>query len=261
MSSDYVLLIIFSSIHLGIRESVSIFATDKKRFLHIANMKVTRKQLFKKLIPFFEEDMGYTYFKDTILAESGLFAKKVDDRIYVCIGIDTSDLYENAFDCNYYMGQSLTYALSYDGIRDAYLRSWDLLSEEELNKYRSIGAFSEAFWWHSDDDNSTESFKEAVRLTEPRFINNFELRERVVANEAAKYDHELTTKIRMLVQNGVPDFQTQFVPEKEKDGIPLIWFAAAEYVEKDEEDFCKNAVFMLAAVAYRQYILDKVNSY
>ena len=90
-----------------------------------------------------------------------------------------------------------------------------------------------------------------------QFINNFELRERIVANESAKYDYELTVKIRKLVKNGVPDFKAQFVPEKEKDGIPLIWFAAAEYIEKDEKDFCKNAVFMLAADAYRQYVLDE----
>ena len=220
-------------------------------------MKVTRKQLFKKLIPFFEKEMGYTYFKDTISPASGLFAKKIDEKIYVCIGIDTSNLYENAFDCNYYMGLSLTYALLYEGIRDAYLRSWQLFSEEELNKYRSIGAFSEYFWWHSDDDNSIESFKDAVRLTEPRFINNLCLRERIAANEEAKHQHDLTTKVRMLVQCGVSDFETQFVPEKEKDDIPLIWFIAAEYVQKDEEYFNKNLIFSLAADAYRQYVLDE----
>lgn len=219
-------------------------------------MKVTRNQLFKKIIPFFEE-MGYTYFKDTILAESGIFVKKINNQIYVCIGIDTSNLYENAFDCNYYMGQSLTYALLYEGIRDAYLRSWNLLSEEELNKYRSLGTFSEDFWWHSDNANSIESFKEVVRLTEPRFVNNIELRERVAANKAARYDYELTAKVRMLVQNGMPNFVTKYVPEKEKDGIPLVWFAAAEFVEKDEDDFCKNAVYMLAADAYRQYVVDQ----
>lgn len=225
--------------------------------MKVYNMKVTRKQLFKKVIPFFEE-MGYTYFKDTISPACGLFVKKVDEKIYVCIGIDTSDLYENAFDCNYYMGQSLTYALMYEGIRNAYLRSWQLFSEEELNKYRSIGAFSEDYWWHSDDVNSIESFKDAVRLTEPRFINNIELRERVSANEEAKHQYDLTTKVRMLVQNGVPDINTQFVPEKEKDGIPLVWFIAAEFVQKDEKYFNKYTVFRLAADAYRQYVLDEI---
>jgi hypothetical protein len=220
-------------------------------------MKVTRKQLFKKLVPFFE-GMGYTYFKDTISPACGLFAKKIDDNIYVCIGIDTSNLFENAFDCNYYMGQSLTYALLYEGIRDAYLRSWQLFSEGELNKYRSIGAFSEDFWWHSDDVNSIKSFKDAVQLTEPRFINNLGLRERIATNEEAKHQHDLTTKVRTLVQSGVPDFETKFVPEKEKDGIPLIWFTAAEYVQKDEGYFNKNTVFRLTADAYRQYLLDEV---
>lgn len=220
-------------------------------------MKVTRKQLLNKIIPFFEK-MGYTYFKDTILAGGGIFVKKINNVIYVCIGIDTSNFYENAFDCNYYMGQSLTYALLYEGIRDAYLRSWNLLSEEELNKYRNNGTFSEAYWWHSDDAISIESFKEVVRLTEQRFVNNIELRERVAANKAAKHDHELATKVRILVQNGVPDFESKFVPKKEKDGIPLIWFTAAEYVEKDEDDYCKNSVYLLAADAYRQYVLDKV---
>ena len=220
-------------------------------------MKVTRKQLFNKLVPFFE-GMGYTYFKDTISPACGLFAKKIDDNIYVCIGIDTSNLFENAFDCNYYMGQSLTYALLYEGIRDAYLRSWQLFSEGELNKYRSIGAFSEDFWWHSDDVNSIKSFKDAVQLTEPRFINNLGLRERIATNEEAKHQHDLTTKVRTLVQSGVPDFETKFVPEKEKDGIPLIWFTAAEYVQKDEGYFNKNTVFRLTADAYRQYVLDEV---
>ena len=139
------------------------------------------------------------------------------------------------------------------------MRPCQLLSKEELNKYQSNGVLSELYWWYSDDDRSVESFKEVVRITEPQFINNFELRERIVANESAKYDYELTVKIRKLVKNGVPDFKTQFVPEKEKDGIPLIWFTAAEYIEKDEKDFCKNAVFMLAADAYRQYRLDELS--
>lgn len=221
-------------------------------------MKITRKQLFKKLIPFFEEEMGYTYFKDTISPAFGLFAKKIDDKIYICVGIDTSNLYENAFDCNYYMGQSLTYALLYEGIRDAYMRSSSLFSEEELNKYRANGAFSEYFWWHSDDTISIESFKEAVRQTEPRFINNLELRGRVATNEEAKHQQDLTQKVKMLVRSGMPDFETQFVPEKEKDSIPLIWFAAAEYVQKNEKYFNKNTVFRLAACAYRQYVLDEV---
>ena len=59
------------------------------------------------------------------------------------------------------------------------------------------------------------------------------------------------------MQSGVPNFKTQFVPEKEKDDIPLIWFIAAEYVQKDEEHFNKNLIFSLAADAYRQYVLDE----
>ena len=238
-------------------KKIRIFATEKNLSISIINMKVTRKQLFKLLIPFFEE-MGYTFFKDSIFAETGLFAKMIDEKIYVCIGIDTSSLFENSFTCNYYMGQSLTYSLLHEGIRDAYPRPCNLLSEEELNKYRSNGALSELYWWHSDDANSIESFKEAIRITEPRFINNFDLRERVAANEEAKHRNELAKEVRMLVRNGVPDIRTQFVPEKEKDSIPVIWFTAAEYVQKHEKYFNKNCVLMLAADAYRQYVLDEV---
>ena len=43
-------------------------------------MKVTRKQLFKELIPFFEEEMGYKYFKDTISPANGLFVKRIDEK-------------------------------------------------------------------------------------------------------------------------------------------------------------------------------------
>jgi hypothetical protein len=220
-------------------------------------MKITRKQLFKKLIPFFEE-MGYTYFKDTISAASGLFAKKIDDNIFLSIGITTSNLFENSFTCDYYMAQSLRYACLFNGIEDAFLAPVQLLSDEELNKYRSSGALSELYWWNSDDAISVEYFKESVRITEPRLLNNYELRERVAINEYTKHQHDLTAKVRMLVRNGVPAFETQFVPEKEKDGIPLIWFTAAEYVQKDEEYFNKNLVFSLAADAYRQYVLDEV---
>ena len=220
-------------------------------------MKVTRKQLFKKLIPFFEEEMGYTYFKDTISAASGLFAKKIDNEIYLSIGITTSNLFENSFTCDYFMAQSLRYACLFNGIEDAFLAPVQLLSEEELNKYRNNGVLSELYWWYSDDTNSIESFKESVRITEPRLLNNYELRERVAKNENTKHQHDLTTKVRKLVQSGFPDFKTQFVPEKEKDDIPLIWFIAAEYVQKDEEHFNKNLIFSLAADAYRQYVLDE----
>ena len=223
-------------------------------------MKVTRKQLFKKLIPFFEEEMGYTYFKDTISAASGLFAKKIDDSIFLSIGITTSNLFENSFTCDYFMAQSLRYACLFNGIEDAFLAPVQLLSEEELNKYRSKGVLSELNWWYSDDTYSIESFKESVRITEPRLLNNYELRERVAINEDTKHQHYLTTKVRMLVQSRVPVFETQFVPEKEKDGIPLIWFTAAEYVQKDEEYFNKNLIFSLAADAYRQYILDEIQA-
>ena len=221
-------------------------------------MKVTRKQLFKKLIPFFEEEMGYTYFKDTISAANGLFAKKIDNDIYLSIGVITSNLFQNSFYCSYYMSLSLDFAFLHEGIRDALSTPVRLLSQKELNNFRNSEWMSECWDWYSDNDNSIESFKEAVRLTEPRFISNLELRERIASNEEEKHQNNLTTKVRKLVQSGVPDFEMQFVPEKEKDGIPLIWFTAAEYVQKDEEYFNRNLVFSLAADAYRQYVLDEL---
>lgn len=222
-------------------------------------MKVTRKQLFKKLIPFFEEEMGYTYFKDSISVAKGLFAKKIDSNIYISIGINTSDFFCNTFTCDLYMAQSLDFASIYKGMaNDAYVRPGELLTENELVMLRGNESKTTDIWWHSDDADSIESFKKAVQLAGSRFENNFELRERISSNEGAKHIHELTVKVKDLVKNGVPNIETQFVPEKEKDGIPLIWFIAAEYVQKGEKHFNKHTVLSLAADAYRQYVLDEV---
>jgi len=220
-------------------------------------MKVTRKQLYKQLIPFFE-DLGYTYFKDTISAASGLFAKKIDNNLYVSIGITTSNLYYNSFTCNMYMAQSLDFGLMYKGIlMQCFPRPGNYLTEEELISFRGTESKLTDIWWQSDDINSIESFKMAVRLAEPRFVNNLELRKKIINNEGAIHQHNLTNRVKMLVKKGIPKFETQFVPEKEKDGIPLIWFETAEFVQKEVDDLFKMSVLSLAADSYRQYILDE----
>lgn len=219
-------------------------------------MKVTRKQLFKQLIPFFEE-MGYIYFKDTISAANGLFAKKIDDCIYLSVGINTSNLFENSFNCYFYIGRSLEFGFTYPDTRDAYVAITQLMTEKELDKYRGEGTLSDVHWWHSDDINSINSCKECVQLTEQRLLTNVELRSRIVSNEEAKHQYELSTRVQMFVKNGMPAIETQFVPEKEMDGIPLIWFVAADYVQREEKYYNKNSVFALAADAYRRFVLDK----
>ena len=224
-------------------------------------MKVTRKQLLKQLIPFFEE-MGYTYFKDTISVAQGLFAKKIDDRLYVSVGVITSYLYYNTFTCNFYMAQSLDFAFLYledkSKTFEEYPRPGDYLSEDELIMFRGKDSKITDIWWHSDDAGSIESFKEAVRLAEPRFINNFDLRNRMLSNADASHRYDMANKVKELVKNGVPDFEPQFAPVKEKDGIPMVWFTAAELVCRDGPYFNKFGVQCLAADAYRRFVLDEL---
>lgn len=219
-------------------------------------MKVTRKQLFKQLIPFFEE-MGYIYFKDSISIAKGLFAKKLDNNLYVSIGITTSNLYYNTFTCNMYMSQSLDFGLMYKGIMmQAYPRPGNYLTEEELMSFNRNDSKNIDIWWQSDDLDSIESFKKAVCIAEPRFLNNIELRKKIINNEAGLCHQQLSNKVKMLVRKGIPEFETKFVPEKEKDGIPLIWFVAAEFILKNNDILSKKGVLSLAADAYRQFVLD-----
>ncbi len=64
-------------------------------------------------------------------------------------------------------------------------------------------------------------------------------------------------KVKETVSKNQMDGTFTFLPAKEIDDIPLIWFKASEMVLKENKEILNaHTVRRLAADAYRQYQLD-----
>ena len=99
-----------------------------------------------------------------------------------------------------------------------------------------------------------------VAMTEPRFLAQPGLIEKVLNSIGFATDSERIDKIKELMLNkSEDDYDFKLIPNREIDGIPMDWFKTAEKVMNDTSYpyMNKRAVKVLASDAYHQFFLDK----
>ena len=217
-------------------------------------MKLTKGKLIKALGSEME-NLGYQWFKDSISGAQGLFAKKVNDSLYLTVGLTIHRYYEDAFTADLYLSKTTNIYCTWGDIpKDCIERPGFLMTNEELAKYREGNNLIKDIWWSCD--NSLDDFLYAIHLTAPRMYDNGDLIRRIRNSKEVANLWNISSKIKKSVSN-IPDTGYSFIPEKEIDGIPLDWFKATEWTLREAgENINFKIVNFHASDAYRQYVLD-----
>lgn len=217
-------------------------------------MKLTKAKLTKVLKPEME-NLGYHWFKDSISGAQGLFAKKVNDSLYLTVGLTIHRYYEDAFTADLYLSKTTNIYCTWGDIpKDSIERPGFLMTDEELAKYKEYDNLIKDIWWSCD--NSLDDFLYAIHLTAPRMYHNEDLVRRIWSSKEVSYLWNISSKIKKNVSN-IPVTGYSFIPKKEIDGIPLDWFKATEYtLRKAGENINLEIIKFHASDAYRQYVLD-----
>ena len=214
-------------------------------------MKVTKAKLIKAL-KCEMENLGFYWFKDSISGAQGLFAKKVDDALYLTVGMTIHRYYDDAFTADLYLSKTTNIYCTWGDIpKDCIERPGFLMTEEELAKYKEG---NNDIWWSCE--KSLDDFLLSIRLSEQRMCHNEDLIKRIRNSRDVTNLWTISSMIKKNVNN-VPNTGYLFIPEKGIDDIPLNWYKAAEWtLHEMGEDINLKIVKFHASDAYRQFILD-----
>lgn len=217
-------------------------------------MKLTKAKLIKALKPEMEK-LGYHWFKDSISGAQGLFAKKVDDSLYLTVGLTIHRYYDDAFTADLYLSKTTNIYCTWGDIpKDCEERPGFLMTDEELAKYKEDDYLIKDIWWSCE--KSLDDFIDAIRLYAPRMLDNEDLIRRIKSSKDVEELWIISSKIKQNVGN-IPVTEFSFIPEKEIDNIPLEWFKAAEWTLRESGEYVNLHIVKLhASDAYRQYVLD-----
>lgn len=226
-------------------------------------MKLTKAKLISLLKPDLEK-LGFIQIKDTITGSQGLFVKKLHKDFYLTLGLIIHRYYDSAFTGAFYLSKTTRWSSIWGDIpKESYKRPGYLLTDSERTVYSETEINAKEIydiWWDGKDKDSLSQFLNVIQITESRFLNQTDLFTKVElsteVNLLSKYSH----KVKELInEKSIINRAYKFLPTKEIDNIPIIWFMAAEVVLTDENGILNsNTVKLLAADAYRQYLVDSI---
>jgi hypothetical protein len=223
-------------------------------------MKLSKAKLIKLVKPKLES-LGFTEFKDTKSGLQGLFIKKINQDLYLTLGLTIHRYYENAFTGDFYLSKCTIIGATWGDIpNESYKRPGYLLTDEERSIYPEDeinvkGSYD--IWWDGSDEKTVSDFLRVIELTESRFINQTELFKKIEDSKEVKILSEYAQNVKDLVRKNSLQGSYRFLPAKVIDDIPLVWFKASEEVLTNAKGVLNShTVVRLAADAYRQYQLD-----
>lgn len=222
-----------------------------------------RKQKLIKLVKDGLHSLGYEEFKDTQLGTSGLFCKYVGEGFFLTLGLEISRLYECSYTASYYLSKTTRWAsLGFDIPRKCWQRIGELLTDEERFSYFGENSLVRDKWWDSIEIDEVNDFLEKVSKTQSRIVEDRrlkqEIEESVEIARQCRVDQLIQRVVLSPQQEVLQGIEFEYLPERNIESIPLIWFKAAEYVRRFEEKepkVDKAWVFLDAADAYRMYTL------
>jgi hypothetical protein len=223
-------------------------------------MKLTKQKLIlltKKNI----ELLGYWYVTDSVTGAQGLYIKKVNDSLFLSLGLTISRYYYSMFTATFYLSKTTTWSATWGDIPSiSYKRVGHFLTQEEreklLDEQESKPGMKDA-WWNSNSD--LNNFFEAVAIAESRFLNQPGLYDSVQKSIEINKMESLVKKVINMINEDTfsNEYVYRFTPAKSIDKIPIDWFKAAERVIENQGDILNaNTVKFLATDAYRQSLFS-----
>lgn len=223
-------------------------------------MKLTKAKLIKFIKPGIEK-LGFTEFKDTISGYHGIFLKRLKNGFYLTLGLTIHRYYDSMFTGDYYLSKTTRVASIWGDIPiESEERPGFLLTDEERAIYPEDeinvkGSYD--IWWNGNDEKAITDFLKVIEITEPRFINQPELINKIEKSKEVQKMKIQADKVIQSVASNQVGTNFNFLPNKEVDNIPMIWFKAAESVLLNSGGILNaNTVKLLATDAYRQNTLQ-----
>ena len=184
--------------------------------------KSIKVQLIKNL-----EELGYKFIQDSTSPCFLLFYKKQDNEFILTLGIETSSNWKGMFTASYYLSKNFDWGLFNGNFpMEMYQRVTQFLNESEKS---TLLPFEVMPWWEIRLEH-LNMFLEVISLTEQRFLNQKNLRDKINGIETiTNYDKRMKTIIELVSKNEVLSIEDCIhLPKKEIRNIPMIWFQAAE---------------------------------
>lgn len=229
---------------------------DRKKRI---KMKITKGILIKQMKSGLEK-LGYMEFKDSILGTQGLFVKRLPNGLFISLGLIIHRYFENAYTGAFYLSKTTRWSSVWGDIpKESYKRPGHFLTISERSAYANsnvIEGDSPDIWWTNLDEKSKHDFIRVIEITEPRFVNQHNLIQKIEQSREIQALSEYSKKVREIVlQNGI-DRKFNFKHIKEIDQTPVEWFYAAEVVLKEGNSTINhNIINVLATDSYRQFVL------
>jgi len=226
-------------------------------------LKLTKAKLIAKVKAPLEK-LGYISFKDPISSAQGFFSKKLDNGLYLTLGLTISRHMESNFTGSFYYSKTTRWAAVWDDIpEESYVRPGFLMSKEERKIYfNTENELLLDYWWNGFDDSSVASFIEVIKLTESRLYEDRLLTKKIEdslsASQMKNYADEVNKSVFEIEKL---NFTYSYLPDKEVNGLPMRWFKTSEYVLKKQNGILnKNTVKNLASDAFIQSTIDNLSN-
>jgi hypothetical protein len=220
------------------------------------HMKLSKAKLIK-MVKTRLEDLGYTEFKESTGGSQGFFVKYLGNGFYLTLGLTIHRYYDSAFTGDFYLSKTTRWAAVWGDIpRESFQRPSFLLTDAERSVYLEDeinvkGARD--IWWDGSNEDSVLDFLRVIEVTEPRFVNQPGLFQIIEQSQGVKTLADYSEAVRRKVALNDIGGSFSFLPTKEVDMIPIVWFKAAEKVLIERKGVLNaNTVRLLAADAYRQ---------
>ncbi len=202
--------------------------------------------------------LGYQRVPGSSDLAAALVYRWIDEDLALTLGLEFSTRYQDRFTGSFYLAPSFhwSYVLADYPMR-AYERIGKFLTAEERRKLLDP-AFAEPgmidAWWIGFDEDSVESFLEAVTLTEPRFLSQDNLREEILSSrEMAEHRHLVQATQRRAADLGAEPGGLSRQPRRYQPPVPPPFYWAAEQVltERLPDLVTRDFVKLLAEDAWR----------
>jgi hypothetical protein len=212
-------------------------------------MKLSKAKLIKLVKPKLES-LGFKEFKDTKVWQ-GLFIKKLDNSLYLSLGLTIHRYYENAFTGDFYLSTNTCIGAQWGDIpKEIYKRPSNFLTDVERSIYPADDINIKGtldIWFYGDEEKSILDFITVIQIG---------LLQKIEQSKEVKKLTNYSEAVKKLVITNQINGTFTFLPIKEINEIPLIWFKASELILKESNDTLNtHSVIRLASDAYRQHQL------
>lgn len=222
-------------------------------------MKLKKAVLCKHLYGYLK-NKGYELFSDSNIGADVLFIKRIDKSLFLSLGVVISRLYDARFTASFYLSKTTRWGSLWGDIpKESYRRIGEFLSDHERKRFldsehSAIGVIDS--WW-GITDNDFDSFFEVVNIAEQRFLKQKDLRNKIEESKEIKELATLSSLVLLMIEgNEINGGKYDYIPPKSKSDIDQKWFKAAEEaIKKTNGILNKNTVLLLAADAWRQWVV------